>query len=92
MFFVFRCPFYGSLPPGCTLTTDSKDPCCQRPNCVISQTQPPTQPAAIPTPGPGLTYPPELIPTPSKIPDTFTYPLPTAGHIGFGQPNGSMLL
>ncbi|KAK3581064.1 hypothetical protein CHS0354_033850 [Potamilus streckersoni] len=29
-----RCPTYQALQPGCTLTTDQNDPCCQVPTCI----------------------------------------------------------
>ncbi|XP_067652673.1 mucin-2-like [Haliotis asinina] len=81
-----RCPSY-NLKAGCTLVTDTSDPCCQVPQCTY-----------IPTPMPGVTPVPGSTPSPmpgvspTAAPGITPYPnpspLPTAipGHISGQNP------
>ncbi|XP_076113274.1 uncharacterized protein LOC143080959 isoform X2 [Mytilus galloprovincialis] len=59
-----RCAKYPNIPSYCTMETDPKDQCCMKPRC-----QPAPATTVIPTispyltPGPGVTYPPNKVPT-----------------------------
>lgn len=79
----FRCPSYPAIPQYCTLETDPKDFCCQRPVCNYDK------PVIIPTPGPNkpvtlapIPGQPTLVPTPGQ-PGTQTTQAPVLGKIKF---------
>ena len=77
-----RCAKYKNVAPSCVMVPDPTDPvCCQAPQCssptgktpvgvtgsVTGIGKPPTPtPYVAPTPRPGQTYPPFLIPTPGS--------------------------
>lgn len=80
--FPCRCPSY-KLNPGCVMTTDRNDPCCQVPSCTVVPTPAPIQ---TPAPMPGVsTVVPGTVPTP--VPSAYPSPIPT-GQVGtiVGQP------
>lgn len=67
--YIFRCPTFSSLTPGCTLKTDPKDSCCLVEVCPQ------------PTPGPHQTTPvPTILPKPFTGRVNLPIPSPVTGH------------